>query len=149
MTGRGQVLCSPRRVAGLVAAALTSAAFIGTAPSASGTVPAGFEDTILTRVGGPTALAFTPDGRLLITSKSGQLRVYRNGVLLSTAALDLSGKLCSQEERGLLGVAVDPHFATNRYVYLYYTQGGPEAVKWGAGSPPSIAFRVSCCRTRT
>ena len=36
-------------------------------------------------------------------------------------ALDLSAKVCTNSERGLLGVAVDPAFATNGFVYLYYT----------------------------
>ena len=41
--------------------------------------------------------------------------------LLQNPALDISGRVCSNSERGLLGVAVDPNFAANHYVYLYYT----------------------------
>jgi hypothetical protein len=47
--------------------------------------------------------------------------VYQNGSLLATPALDLSAKLCSNSERGLLGVAVDPDFAANNFIYLFYT----------------------------
>jgi glucose/arabinose dehydrogenase len=73
-------------------------------------------------VASPTALAFTPDGRMLITTQTGQLRVYEDGSLLSTPALDLAGSnFCSTSERGLLGVAVDPNFASNGYIYLYYS----------------------------
>src|SRR5262249_28849813 len=73
----------------------------------------GFQDDLVTEVGAPTALAFTPDGRMLITTQPGQLRVYQSGTLLPTPALDLAaaGKICSQSERGLLGLAVDPQFA--------------------------------------
>ena len=85
------------------------------------TVPSGFTDTLVATVGGPTALAFTPDGRMLVTTQAGRLYVVRNGTIGSSPALDLSAKVCSQSERGLLGVSVDPAFATNGFVYLYYT----------------------------
>ncbi|MES1242402.1 MAG: PQQ-dependent sugar dehydrogenase [Acidobacteriota bacterium] len=91
-------------------------------PLSAATVPTGFTDVSLFDLGAPTALAFTPDGRLLVTTQGGQLRVYKEGALLATPALSLgAGVLCSNSERGLLGVAVDPDFASNRFVYLYYT----------------------------
>jgi glucose/arabinose dehydrogenase len=83
--------------------------------------PPSFSDTLVTAVELPTALAFTSDSRLLIASQPGRLRVYQNGSLLSTPAIDLSAKICDDVERGLLGVAVDPGFASNHFVYLYYT----------------------------
>lgn len=83
--------------------------------------PPGFADSLVASVGVPTALAFTPDGRLLITTQTGALRVYASGSLLATPALDLSTQLCTNNERGLLGVAVDPNFTSNHYIYLYYT----------------------------
>jgi hypothetical protein len=86
--------------------------------------PAGFADTQVAPVDDPTALAFTPDGRLLVSSQSGQLRVITNGAQ-PQLALDLGpagqNVLCSTSERGLLGVAVDPEFAANNFIYLYYT----------------------------
>jgi len=72
-------------------------------------------------VDSPTALAFTPDGRLLVTTAPGKLRVYKDGALLANPALDISGKVCTNGARGLLGIAVDPNFATNNYIYLFYT----------------------------
>jgi glucose/arabinose dehydrogenase/PKD repeat protein len=91
------------------------------ARQAGATVPAGFADEAVASVDSPTALAFTPDGRLLITSQPGRLRVVQSGVLLATPALDLVARACSNSERGLLGVAVDPAFATTRRIYVYYT----------------------------
>src|SRR5215216_1341021 len=88
------------------------------------TLPDDFTDSLVTDVSAPTALAFTPDGRLLVTSKSGQLHVFdQNGNELSSPALDIGSRVCSNSERGLLGVAVDPDFEDpgNSYVYLYYT----------------------------
>jgi glucose/arabinose dehydrogenase len=90
-------------------------------PAVAATLPSGFEDQLLASTDSPTALAFTPDGRMLVATQPGQLRVYKNGTLLQTPALNISSKICSNSERGMLGVAVDPNFATNRYVYLYYT----------------------------
>lgn len=81
----------------------------------------GFADDFLFSVDAPTALAFTPDGRMLVASQQGQLRVYDDGRVLSTPALNISSKICSNSERGLLGVAVDPKFATNKFIYVYYT----------------------------
>jgi glucose/arabinose dehydrogenase len=85
--------------------------------------PPGFSDTLVTSLSSPTALAFTPDGRLLLTQQTGQLRVYQAGALLATSALDLNigNMICSDTERGLLGVAVDPNFAANHSIYVYYT----------------------------
>jgi glucose/arabinose dehydrogenase/PKD repeat protein len=85
------------------------------------TLPAGFDDAQVATVPEPTALAFTPDGRMLITSKAGRLRVISDDALLPTPAIDLSARICPQSERGLLGVAVDPDFQANHRVYLYYT----------------------------
>jgi glucose/arabinose dehydrogenase len=84
-------------------------------------VPTRREDALVANVGAPTAIAFTPDGRLLITTQGGQLRVFQNGNLVATPALDLSSRVCSNSERGLLGVAVDPNFTSNNFIYLYYT----------------------------
>jgi len=91
-------------------------------------LPAGFVDEAVVNVGAPTAIAFVPDGRLLVTTQGGTLRVIGNGVLVATPAITFntaaSGadpKICTASERGLLGVAVDPKFASNGYVYLFYT----------------------------
>ena len=51
--------------------------FLYAKPAAA--VPDGFEDGLVMSVDAPTALAFTPDERMLVTSKSGQLRVYKDG----------------------------------------------------------------------
>ena len=69
--------------------------------------------------GSPTAMAFAPDGRLFVCQQGGQLRVIKNGSLLSTPFVSLT--VDSSGERGLLGVAFDPNFATNHYLYVYHT----------------------------
>ena len=91
------------------------------ASRAAPTLPPDFRDQLLASVPSPTAQAFTPDGRLLVTSQAGTLRVYQAGALVATPALDLTSRVCSDSERGLLGVAVDRRFTTNHFIYLYYT----------------------------
>jgi glucose/arabinose dehydrogenase len=86
------------------------------------TLPSDFIDQQVANVPSPTALAFTPDGRLLITTQPGKIRVYKNGSLLGTAAIDLAAQICTNSERGVLGIAVDPNFASNSYVYVFYTK---------------------------
>jgi glucose/arabinose dehydrogenase/regulation of enolase protein 1 (concanavalin A-like superfamily) len=88
------------------------------------TVPSGFSHS---QIGGtlasPTAFAIAPDGRIFVCEQAGKLRVIKNGTLLSTPFLTLS--VDSAGERGLLGVAFDPAFATNHFVYVYYTAKTP------------------------
>ena len=105
-----------------VACALVAAAWV--VPSqAQATLPSGFVDEPVASVSFPTALAFAPDGRLLVTTQGGQLRVLEGGTLLPTPALTLGSRVCTNSERGLLGVAVDPAFTplADNWVYLYYT----------------------------
>jgi glucose/arabinose dehydrogenase len=88
------------------------------------TLPANFVETQL--AGGftnPTAMAFAPDGRLFVCQQGGQLRVVKNGALLATPFLSLT--VDSNGERGLLGVAFDPNFASNNFIYVYYTATTP------------------------
>ncbi|UFH53175.1 sorbosone dehydrogenase family protein [Spirosoma sp. KNUC1025] len=68
----------------------------------------------------PTSIAFAPDGRIFVTEQSGKLRVIKNGSLLLTPFVQLNN-VYSSGEAGLTGVALDPNFAVNGYVYLYYT----------------------------
>ena len=85
------------------------------------TLPAGFTESQFgsNLNGTPTAMAFAPDGRLFVCLQTGQLRVIKNGSLLATPFVSLS--VDSSGERGLLGVAFDPNFASNQFVYVYYT----------------------------
>jgi glucose/arabinose dehydrogenase len=90
-------------------------------PAFAARVPDGFSDDPVLRINQPTALAAAPDGRMLVTNKFGKLVIVKNGRILRNPALNVSGIICSNRERGLLGVAVDPAFRTNNYIYLYYT----------------------------
>jgi glucose/arabinose dehydrogenase/Ca2+-binding RTX toxin-like protein len=106
----------------ILAALLIAASVILVAaePADAATTLPDFEDQLVTTsIGNPIALDFTPDGRMLVASRGGRLFVFQNGT--ASVALNISAKLCINAERGLLGVAVDPNFSTNHYVYLFYT----------------------------
>jgi glucose/arabinose dehydrogenase len=84
------------------------------------TLPPGFvETTITTNLVMPTAMDIAPDGRVFVAEQTGNLRIIENGSLLTTPFLTVA--VNSSGERGLLGVTFDPNFATNGYVYIFYT----------------------------
>jgi uncharacterized protein (TIGR03437 family) len=87
------------------------------------TLAPGFVDDFVATIPVPTAIAQLPDGRLLVASQNGVLRVVRDGAVVQQPALTISA-ICSNSERGLLGVAPDPDFVSNSFVYLYYTYRG-------------------------
>ena len=72
----------------------------------------------------PWSLAFLPDGRMLVTEKPGRLRIVTPGLppqqVLGVPAVSSVG------QGGLLDVAVHPDYATNGWIYLSYTHGGPD-----------------------
>jgi len=68
----------------------------------------------------PTALAFTPDGRIIVCEKSGLVWVVQNGAKLPTPMWDAHLEVNNIGDGGLVGVAVDPDFVHNHRVYFTY-----------------------------
>jgi glucose/arabinose dehydrogenase len=64
-------------------------------------------------------MTVAPDGRVFVAEQGGALRVVQNGTLLPTPFVSLT--VDSSGERGLVGVALDPNFAANGFVYVYHT----------------------------
>ena len=68
----------------------------------------------------PSNMAFAPDGRLFFAEKdTGNIRVIEDGELLPQPLAHID--VLSSSEQGLLGLAVDPAFATDPWVYVYYS----------------------------
>jgi glucose/arabinose dehydrogenase len=87
---------------------------------AAAAYPPHFGDkTVAAGLTSPTAMAFTPDGRLFVSQQAGAVAVIADDALLPKPLLTL--RTDYNTERGLLGVAVDPEFAINHFVYVYYT----------------------------
>ncbi len=88
------------------------------------TLPTGFVETqIASGLSGPTAMEIAPDGRIFVLEEGGRVRVIKNNQLLATPFITLTTNTAG--ERGVLGIAFDPNFASNRFVYLYYTATSP------------------------
>jgi len=87
----------------------------------SASVTQGFtkNESWVTGLSSATAFAQAPDGRLFIAQQGGRLRVVKNGALLGTDFHQLG--VTSSGERGLIGVALHPSFASNGFVYVHYT----------------------------
>lgn len=66
----------------------------------------------------PWEIEFSPDGRIFFTERSGALRIIEDGVLNPEPVTILD---VGTVEGGLLGLALDPNFEQNNFLYLYYT----------------------------
>ncbi len=67
----------------------------------------------------PTAFAFAPNGDIYVAEQQGPILIYRNGQMLPTPVVTLNTD--GAAEKGVLGIALDPNFATNGYMYVSYT----------------------------
>ncbi len=116
MDGRNVAQLSLSRAVTLAAGLILAAALCSIQAA---TLPAGFTETQISGLSSPTAMEIAPDGRIFVCLQGGNLRVIKNGALLPspflTVSVDASG------ERGLLGIAFDPNFASNSFLYVYYT----------------------------
>ena len=93
-------------------------------------VEPGFEsEVVATSFVLPTAAAFTPDGRIFVAQKGGAIKVVKNGVLLAEPLLEISD-INTFGDRGLLGLAVDPNFASNGYIYVSYAHENSPGVNF-------------------
>ena len=102
--------------------------------------PPGFTET--TVFGGltlPTAVRFSPDGRVFVAEKAGLIKVFDNLTdTTPTVFADLRSKVFGYWDMGLLGLALAPNFPTDPYVYVMYSYDGPiggSAPTWNDGCP--------------
>ncbi len=73
----------------------------------------------------PWSMAFLPDGRLLVTEKAGTLRIVAKDGKLS-APISGTPTVVSAGQGGLLDVVLSPRFATDRTIYLSFSEPGPD-----------------------
>ena len=87
-------------------------------------------ETVVTGLEAPWELAFLPDGRALLTERPGRVRLLSKDLKLReepAAEVDVA----AVGESGLLGLAVDPDFERNNFVYLYRTtDSGNEVLRY-------------------
>lgn len=65
----------------------------------------------------PWAIAFLPDDRLIFTERGGDINIIDKGIVENVGKINVT----ANGESGLMGIAVDPNFNQNHYIYLYYT----------------------------
>src|SRR5262245_58091203 len=108
----------PTRVLSVVAALALIAP-----PSAGQTLPPGFEDSVVfSGLTFPMAIRFAPDGRIFVAEKSGLIKVFDSlQDTTPTVFADLRPQVMDYWDRGLLGLALDPDFPTQPFVYVSYT----------------------------
>ncbi len=97
-------------------------------------------------LGSPLYLTAPPgDPRLFIVEQAGRIRIVKNGLLLPTPFLDISDAIASGGERGLLGLAFDPHYAMTGRFYVDYTDpnGDTHVARFVVGRNPDVADRAS------
>ncbi|MBU6221726.1 MAG: PQQ-dependent sugar dehydrogenase [Planctomycetes bacterium] len=86
-------------------------------------LPAGFrEDLVADGLSYPTAMAIAPDGRIFVAQKGGGVRVIKDGHRLPELFAFVDAE--TSYEYGLCGIALDPDFSTNGYVYVNYIAKG-------------------------
>jgi glucose/arabinose dehydrogenase len=116
------------------------------APNASGgsattgTLPSGFqESTVISGLTHPTVVRFASDGRIFVAQKNGVILEYDSlSDTTPTTVANLSTEVDDYWDRGLLGLALDPNFPTNPYIYVLYTYDavpGGTAPKWNDACP--------------
>ena len=98
--------------------------------------PTGFQETIVfSGLSNPTQVRFLPDGRVLVAEKSGLIKMFASLTATTpTIVADLRTNVHNFWDRGLLGLAVDPDFANNGYIYVNYAYDaaiGGTAPRWG------------------
>jgi glucose/arabinose dehydrogenase len=108
-------------------------------------------ETFASGLNTPTAFDWTPDGeKMFVAQKDGVVRVVDDGDLNPTPFIDISQQVNNVADRGLIGIAVNPNFETNPYVYLSFTYDPPEVYQnTGLAGPdregnrPSRLIRVT------
>ncbi len=89
-------------------------------------LPPGFRvEQIVADLELPTTFAFAPDGRVFIAEKNGRVKVWKDGVLYAQPLIDIRDEVNNFVDRGLIGMALDPNFAQNGWIYLMYSWDAP------------------------
>src|SRR5919109_1681643 len=120
--GLGSLVC--RAVVAVMVVVLVC---LGASPAAAGTLPPGFQDTaVFSGLDRPTAVRFSPDGRIFVAQQNGVVKVFDSvNATSGTTFADLRPEVDDYWDRGLLGLALDPQFPTRPYVYVLYSYDAP------------------------
>ncbi len=110
----------------LLAATLVSVSAVAQTLTAGGPASTFQVTSYVSGQGQLTDFRFLPDGRVVMTEKTGVVKVRRTDGTVVTAG---SFNVDANSEKGLLGVEVDPQFASNTFLYFYASDGPTTANK--------------------
>ena len=96
----------------------------------------------------PWALAFLPNGDILVTEHGGQLRIIHNGVLDPQPIAGVPEANTRVWRAGLMDVAVHPRYTDNKFIYLTYSKAVPEHPDEAAGSRRAETITLTLARAR-
>ncbi|HEY7132706.1 MAG TPA: PQQ-dependent sugar dehydrogenase [Candidatus Limnocylindrales bacterium] len=111
--------------------------------AAAATLPSGFVDqTVVQNLSNPTVVAFAPGGRVFVAEKRGTIQTWSSLAAFNAdtgraQALDIRTDVMNYWDRGFLGMAVDPNWPTDPYLYILYTYDalpGGTAPRWGVAN---------------
>ena len=131
-----------KTIARAVGIAATLLAFTDAARAVTSYKQPGFSEAVLfSGLTNPTVVRFLPDGRVLVAEKSGLIKMFPNVATNTyTVVADLRTEVHNFWDRGLLGLAIDPNFASNNYIYVLYSFDamiGGTPPKWGVAGQTS------------
>lgn len=118
---------------------------------AAASAPPNFQVTpVITGLKNPTDFQFAADGRVFVAEKAGLIKVFDSLTdTTPTVFADLSTKVYKgPNDHGILGLALDPSFATNPYVYVLYTHDAPiggTAPRWNDVCPDPPGSNTNGC----
>jgi glucose/arabinose dehydrogenase len=125
-----------------ILAAVVLTVLSSVAANAAPTLPSGFQEKVVfSGLTNPTNVEFSQDGRVFVAEKSGLIKVFDDlSDTTPTTFADLRTEVHNFWDRGLLGLALDPDFPNEPYVYALYTHDaaiGGSAPRWGAADATS------------
>ena len=92
------------------------------------TLPADFSETVIvSTLNRPTAMALADDGRVFVSQQLGNLRLVKNGAIQPDPVLSVT--VGNAAEQGLMGVALDPNFSENNFIYIFYSSPTPDGTQ--------------------
>jgi hypothetical protein len=125
---------------------LAFASLVVAAEHAGAQLTLGFE-AVVTGLSSPLGLVNAGDGsgRLFILEQTGRIKIYDGTQVLATPFLDVSSLITCCGERGLLGLAFHPDYATNGLFYVHYTNtaGNTALARYRVSSNPNVADAAS------
>ncbi len=125
-------------------------------PNSTNKISTGFKKvTLIKDLKRPWGMAWLPDGAILITERSGRVKIWRNGRLEAVAIAKIPNLFVSGQG-GLMDISLHPRFAQNNFVYLTFSSGNSESNRTSilrakfngkALVEPQVIFQVTPTKT--